>query len=106
MSFIDSILVSVFGMGVVFAVLIALSAIVVIQSKIVGAFMKKNSAKAAVNDVSAPVVEPLLDKGITPGQMKLIGVDEKTAALIMAIVSDESKIDLSELQFKSIKVMD
>jgi len=37
--------------------------------------------------------------------MKLVNVDEKTAAMIMAIISDESKIPLSELQFKSIRVV-
>lgn len=40
------------------------------------------------------------------GEMKLFGVDEKTAAMIMAIVSDESKISLAELRFKSIKLLE
>ncbi len=40
------------------------------------------------------------------GELKLYGVDEKTAAMIMAIVSDESQIPLSELRFKSIKLLD
>ena len=43
---------------------------------------------------------------ITAGELKLFDVDEKTAAIIMAIVSHESKIPLSELQFKSIKALD
>lgn len=38
------------------------------------------------------------------GVMKLQNVDDPTAAMIMAIVSDESGIPLSELQFKSIKI--
>jgi hypothetical protein len=33
-------------------------------------------------------------------------VDEKTAAMIMAIISDETQIPLSELQFKKIKAID
>jgi hypothetical protein len=43
---------------------------------------------------------------LSSGQLDLIGVDEKTAAMIMAIVSDELKVSLSELQFKSIKAID
>lgn len=40
------------------------------------------------------------------GDLKLLNVDEKTAALIMAIVSDETRIPLSELCFKTIKAID
>jgi hypothetical protein len=39
------------------------------------------------------------------GGVKLIDVDERTAAIIMAIVSDDSGIPLSELNFKSIKLV-
>jgi hypothetical protein len=39
------------------------------------------------------------------GELKLIDVDEKTAALIMAIVSDQSGIPLSQLRFQSIRLM-
>lgn len=38
-------------------------------------------------------------------ELKLINVDEKTAALIMAIISHESGIPLSELIFTSIKLV-
>lgn len=40
------------------------------------------------------------------GTLKLKGCDEKTAAMIMAIVSDNTGIPLSELVFKSIKLVD
>jgi len=40
---------------------------------------------------------------IFAGNIKLTEVDERSAAMIMAIVSDESGIPLSELRFKSIK---
>lgn len=39
------------------------------------------------------------------GQIKLIEVDEKTAACIMAIISDETKIPLDQLIFKKITRM-
>ncbi len=40
------------------------------------------------------------------GDLELVGTDEKTAAVIMAIVSDKSGIPLNRLQFKSITLME
>ena len=54
----------------------------------------------------AEETEPAEKKMGHAGELKLFDVDEKTAAIIMAIVSHESKIPLSELQFKSIKALD
>lgn len=39
------------------------------------------------------------------GEVELIDVDDDTAAMIMAIVSHESQIPVSELVFKSIKAV-
>ena len=39
------------------------------------------------------------------GRVHLYNVDDKTAALIMAIVSDTTGIDLDHLMFKSIKAL-
>lgn len=44
--------------------------------------------------------------GMTQGELELIDTDEKTAAVIMAIVSDKSGIPLNRLAFKSIKLME
>jgi hypothetical protein len=43
---------------------------------------------------------------ISAGKLQLKKVDEKTAAMIMAIVSHESGIPLSELRFRSIKLIE
>ena len=43
--------------------------------------------------------------GTYGGEVMLIDVDEKTAACIMAIVSHETGIPLSELIFKKIKAL-
>ena len=43
---------------------------------------------------------------VSSGELKLYNVEERTAAMIMAIVSDESGIPLSELYFKSIKAIE
>ena len=39
----------------------------------------------------------------TCGELKLINTDERDAAMIMAIVADETNTPLNELRFKSIK---
>ncbi len=44
--------------------------------------------------------------GMNQGELELVGTDEKTAAVIMAIVSDKSGIPLNRLSFKSIKLME
>ncbi len=44
--------------------------------------------------------------GMNQGELELVGTDEKTAAIIMAIVSDKSGIPLNRLSFKSIKLME
>jgi len=105
MTFGQSLLVSVFGMVVVFVVLVVLCLFISLFSKAVAAFgKKKEEAPQAAAVQAAPAASQ--DTGFTGGQLKLYDVDEKTAAIIMAIVSHESQIPLSELQFKSIKALD
>ncbi|HOV24995.1 MAG TPA: OadG family transporter subunit [Pseudobacteroides sp.] len=108
MSLIDSLLLSVFGMLVVFVVLVALIFFVKIQSAVANA-ISNNDKKTVKEEIKTQEVvkeQAADDAGWTAGELKLIGVDEKTAAMIMAIVSDESKIPLSELQFKSIRAVE
>ncbi len=108
MSVIESVVVGMFTLTLVFVVLAALFTIVMVLSKVLGL---KANRKTAVED-SAVVVTPagtIKDMDIvqlSSGELKLKNVDEKTAAMIMAIVSDESGIPLSELCFKSITAID
>ncbi len=44
--------------------------------------------------------------GTSAGSLELVNTDEKTAAVIMAIVSNQSGIPLERLQFKSITLME
>lgn len=106
MSFWDSLIIAVFGLGMVFVILVALSAIITVESKLFSLIKFSKKTEAVTKDSKEPVSEAPFDTGATAGELKLIGVDERTAAMIMAIVSDESKIPLSELQFKSIKAVD
>lgn len=111
MTLVDSLMVSLLGLAVVFLMLILLSFLIKLQSVVLGytAATKRtdtgNALAEAEMAVTAEVAETV-DEGWSAGELKLLGVDEKTAAMIMAIVSDECQIPLSELQFKMIKVID
>lgn len=106
----ESVLVAAFTMLVVFAVLAILYAIICLFSVAIPAFSKKEkkpvSSTAPITEAqvikSAPQIE---SETFSSGTLKLINVDEPTAAMIMAIVSDESGIPLSELCFKSIRLI-
>jgi Na+-transporting methylmalonyl-CoA/oxaloacetate decarboxylase gamma subunit len=106
MSISDSILVSLFGISIVFIVLIALSWLIKIQSILFGTIAKKNkkTIKKTEDRQKPMTTENVIE--VANGQLSIIDVDEKTAALVMAIVSDELQVPLSELQFKYIKAVD
>lgn len=109
MGFVDSILVVLFMMAVVFSVLAVLFLIIRVFSLGIGFFYKKAEVEAApVSIKAAEVVAPVVPTGngdFSSGKLKLKDVDESSAAMIMAIVSDESGIPLSELCFKSIRLI-
>jgi len=101
----ESLLVSVFGLAVVFVVLISLSLVIMLQSRLFAALkLGKKEAPQKKTEKAEPIEKK--DTAFSAGQLKFFDVDEKTAAVIMAIVSHESGIPLSELQFKSIKALD
>ncbi len=68
-----------------------------------------NAKKAPAEAVSAPAAAPApVAAPVTPvytGPV-LTGIEEKEAAVIMAIVSDKTGIPLSRLKFHSIKLME
>lgn len=97
----------VFGVLFLMYILISLSGKVIagVSGHVIGG--KKEETK--VETAAAPAVaEKTEDPGeeFSSGTLKLKGCDEKTAAMIMAIVSDNTGIPLSELVFKSIKLVD
>lgn len=119
MSLADALIISLIGFAVVFVVLILLSFLIQLESVVLGHFISKPRQMAIIKSaetiksvddtqktsVTAEVYEPV-GGGWSAGELRLIGVDEKTAAMIMAIVSHESQIPLSQLQFKTIKAID
>lgn len=107
----ESFAVALFCMAIVFAVLASLFILIKIFSvgvRIVEAHaVQQVTPNAQVAPAAVTGASPHVDSGRAAyaGQLKLRSVDEPTAALIMAIVSDESGIPLSELCFKSIRKM-
>lgn len=102
----SALLVALSGMVIVFLMLAVLCGMIVVISKVVAALTKKaESAASAPAAAPAPVPAAAPAPGPFGGEVALIDVDEKTAACIMAIVSHETGIPLSELVFKSIKAL-
>jgi len=105
MSLFESLTVTIFSMSLVFLVLAILCAVVKALSLLYPTKALNNSGKTSSIESSGSLTGPNVADA-SYGELKLINVDEKTAAIIMAIVSDESGIPVSELQFKSIKAVD
>lgn len=96
------------GILTVFVVLALIAVCIMALSKIIqkieGA-ASKSSPKASAPVNEAPKGAPLPESQ-SIGSLELIGTDEATAAIIMAIVSDKSKIPLNRLEFKSIRQLE
>ncbi len=97
---------------VVFAVLLLMYILISISGKIIQAITnagsKKEPEKApAAAPAAAPAVAAAASEEVfSSGSLKLKNCDEKTAAMIMAIVADDTGIPLNELVFKSIKLVE
>ena len=93
------------GYAVVFFGLVLLMGVIAVFGRIM-AQKKPAPAPAAAAAAPAPAAPaPGSTKGVCMGNRvcELYNVDDKTAAMIMAIVADETKIPLNELRFISIK---
>jgi Na+-transporting methylmalonyl-CoA/oxaloacetate decarboxylase gamma subunit len=94
----DVLLVVILGICIVFVGLFAIFCIVRIMAAVIEKTSKPAAAETAA--VAAPVsVTP----ETFPGGVNLNNVDNKSAAILMAIVADELKIPPGELRFISIK---
>ena len=96
---------------VVFGVLFLMYILISISGKIIEAITKsgKKEEPAKAAPAVAPAVAaaaPAAGEEFSSGTLKLKGCDEKTAAMIMAIVSDNTGIPLNELIFKSITLVE
>lgn len=108
MTILESFPVAFFMMFMVFLLLASVFALIKLSSFIVRLFAgRKNSNAVPIPDKSRERDVPQPEEGkFSSGELKLKNVDEATAAMIMAIVSDESGIPLTELCFKSIRLIE
>lgn len=96
---------------IVFAVLFIIFCLISISGAIFSAIDKSAKENKAATPAPAPVATAtpapaVEEEEFSSGTLKLKGCDEKTAAMIMAIVSDNTGIPLSELVFKSITLVE
>ena len=94
---------------VVFGVLFIMYVLISLAGKILATATKgsdKPEAKPAVAAAPTAAASAAAEEEFSSGTLKLKGCDEKTAAMIMAIVADDTGIPLSELVFKSIKLVE
>lgn len=101
----DGLLYSLLGLLVVFFALFLIMCII----KLMWVFEKKEQPAApaaapalAAVPAPAPAAAPAPAPGCA-GELKLYDTDDRTAAMIMAIVADETGIPINELRFKSIR---
>lgn len=106
----EALKISVIGIFVVMAELALLACFILLMAKIFSLAGKSAKKSEENNAVPAPVSIPApvspgvpLPEDNSAGKLDLIDVDEPTAAVIMAIVSDQSGIPLNRLSFKSIR---
>lgn len=101
-------------MAIVFIILIVLSIIIILQSKILKLLTNQDKSEDKVNENQLEVkVRPeVVSKapvmtGSTKGQAKLVGLEsEEHVAIIMAAVSDAANIPITALKIRSIKRVD
>ena len=106
----EALLIALSGILVVFMMLGILSVVITVISRIIpadklvkaSAITAAGAADGSTADSIGAASTPAVPYG---GSVKLLNVDEKTAACLMAIVSHETKIPLDQLVFKSIKAL-
>ena len=95
----EALIYAVTGVAVVFAVLFLLSIIITVFGKLLGSLSSKKVEVAPAAPAAAPEKKPF--EGV-----KLINVDDETAALLMAIVADNTGIAPECLHFEYIKLIE
>ena len=105
----DALATSLIGITTVILILAIIACLILLVSKVIRAIEGKTAKTPAEAKTAAPAAAPAgvpMPAGMNQGQLELIDTDEKTAAIIMAIVSNKSGIPLNRLSFKSIKLLE
>ena len=111
LGFLDALFVSVTGIGVVMLELMLIAVFIIIISKIIRAFEHRRADVEEELPAPAPLMANAtsgvpLPETQSAGDLILVHVEESTAAVIMAIVSEHSGIPLNRLRFQSIKLLE
>ena len=105
-----ALLIALVGFITVIAILSIIALFIKLIAFIFSLIEKKNAKKVAeivpAQDTEAHGVGPTLPETESQGELELIGVDEATAAMIMALVSYKTDIPLNRLIFRSIKLVE
>ena len=103
----DALATSLIGITTVILILAIIACLILLVSKVIRAIEGKTAKAPAEATAAAPAPAGVpMPAGMNQGQLELIDTDEKTAAVIMAIVSNKSGIPLNRLSFKSIKLLE
>ena len=102
-SIIEALGYSLLGMSIVFAVLIMLIGVIKIMETAMNRNKKEEAAPAAAPSATMPVPAAAKPAPGTAGELKLYNVEERDAAMVMAIVADKLGKPLNELRFISIR---
>ena len=97
---------SLIGIVTVMVILAVIAILIILVSKVIRTFeasAKKGKTETEIS-TDSPAKGVPMPEGMNQGDVELIGTDEKTAAVIMAIVSQKSGIPLNRLAFKSIRL--
>ena len=100
--------IAIYGFLTVFIMLSLLMVIVMIMSKVVEAAQNKKPVEAKEEEAPLfPTTQHTADTMFEYcGEIQLVDVDTKTAACIMAIISDQTQIPLENLIFKKITLLE
>lgn len=101
-----ALLVALVGFITVIVLLAIIALFIKFIAYVFSLFTKKKAAPAPAAVKSAPAPSVGKTAKALRSEIKLIDVDEPTAAVIMALVSHNSGIPLEKLDFKSIKLLE
>ena len=106
----EALLTAVIGIATVLMILAIIALLIMLVSKIIRSIEAKTAKLADTGALASPTAAPPaavpLPDTESQGELVLENVDEPTAAVIMAIVSNKSGIPLNRLCFKSIKLLE
>lgn len=116
LTFGESIVMSGIGMFVVLLELVLIAAVVLIMGKVVGSLAARpGKGKKGAAPAKAPAVRPAAPgaaRALVAGYnvlkpvLSLFGVDDPTAAMVMAVTADRMGAKPSELSFRAIRAID